>query len=72
MKVIARGPNFIAHGPDFCDVEVKDRDGKVWRFDFDKWAGPLWLKKDGSQRKCQYPCKKAWDAFDKWNRKHNK
>lgn len=68
MKVIARGPGLIVHGPDHCDIEVTDSRGKVWRFDFDKWCGPMWLNKDGSMRKCQNPCRYAWEAFEKWHK----
>jgi hypothetical protein len=44
--------------------------GRTWRFDFDRYFGPLWLKKDGTERKCQNPNKRVWEAFDYWLRGH--
>ena len=40
--------------------------GRTWRFDFDRHLGPTWLKKDGSERKCQYPNRLVWLAFEQW------
>ena len=57
----------IVSGPDYCNQEITVN-GKVWRFDFDSYAGPLWLKKNGEPRKCQCPTVKAvWDEFQKWH-----
>jgi hypothetical protein len=41
-------------------------DGRIWRFDFDRQLGPLWLKSDGTERKCQMPNKRVWAAFEEW------
>lgn len=58
----------LVHGADAFNQEITVS-GNAWRFDFDDWCGPLWLKKDGRPRKCQYPTNKAvWDAFDEWYR----
>lgn len=41
--------------------------GREWRFNFHRYLGPDWLKKDGEPRKCQCPSNKAvWAEFDKW------
>ena len=44
--------------------------GHVWSFDYDRRLGPLWLKKDGTPRKCQNPKKAVWDAFEQWRIEH--
>lgn len=59
----------LVHGPDFCDQEITVK-GRVWRFDFDEWCGPLWLRKDGHERKCQNPNKAVWKAFEKWQKEN--
>lgn len=56
----------LVHGPDLVNQSVRAL-GKIWRFDFDKWCGPLWLNKDGSDRKNQDPPKAVWDAFQNWH-----
>lgn len=61
----------IVHGPDACDQEIKVL-GRVWRFDYDRHCGPLWLRKDGQARKCQNPSNTAvWRAFARWERRNN-
>ena len=40
--------------------------GRAWRFHYDRYFGPLWLKKDGTERKCQNPGKPVWRAFEEW------
>lgn len=41
--------------------------GREWRFNFHRYLGPDWLKKNGEPRKCQCPSSKAvWVEFDKW------
>ena len=42
--------------------------GREWRFDYDKKFGPLWLKKDGTERQCQNPGKAVWQAFEQWQK----
>ena len=55
-----------------CDMPDNEItvNGRTWRFDFDRCFGPLWLKKDGTERKCQNPNKRVWEAFDYWLRGH--
>jgi hypothetical protein len=65
MKSIRVSPDMIISVCDAPDNEVTVN-GRVWRFDFDRHLGPTWLKKDGSDRKCQNPKKAVWDAFQKW------
>ena len=55
-------------GPDACNQEITVN-GRIWRFDFDRYGGPLWLRADGEPRKCQCPTAKAvWDAFEAWHK----
>ncbi len=65
MKSIRVSPETIISVCDSPDNEIVVA-GRIWRFDFDRYLGPTWLKKDGSDRKCQNPSKKVWDAFKKW------
>ena len=53
-----------------------DRNGKLWRWEFNYYFGPLFLRKDGepmvNQPGGKHP---AWSAFDRWwvrfdHRKH--
>ena len=42
-------------------------DGKIWEFEFHRYCGPLWLRKDGYARMCQCPTnKRVWEEFNKW------
>lgn len=59
----------ILHGPDFTGQTVRVN-GRVWRFDFDRYTGPHWLRKDGEPRKCQCPNKAVWVAFNEWMKKN--
>lgn len=43
--------------------------GKEWRFDFDEYGGPLWLRKDGEPRKCQNPNKAVWRRWEGWHKR---
>lgn len=61
----------IVSGPDFLNVHIKVW-GRIWRFDYDRYMGPLWLKADGSARKCQNPNKAVWNAFEKWRKSNIK
>lgn len=66
------------HRIDFTDgtvayVDYADADGRavvngrVWRWEFHEYCGPLFLRADGEPRKCQCPTVKAvWVAFDQW------
>lgn len=58
----------IVDGPDITGAQVTV-DGKVWRFDFDSYFGPLWTKRNGDAAKNQNPPKAVWDAFQKWHDK---
>ena len=51
-----------------------DKNGKEWRWEFNPYFGPLWIRKDGEQFKNQYFSEKhpAWKPFEKWLKKHNK
>ncbi len=71
MKSIRWDENTIITFSDFSDQEITVN-GKVWRFDYDRRLGPLWLKKDGSERSCQNPNKAVWKAFEQWLIEHDK
>lgn len=62
-------PMFISE-PEVIGQEIIVN-GKVWRFDYCGYSGPLWVKKNGEPRKCQTPVNKAvWEEFDKWLKSH--
>jgi hypothetical protein len=62
----------IISGPDAADQSFVVN-GRTWRFDFDDYCGPLWLRKNGEPRKCQCPTVKAvWDAFQVWHNNYKK
>lgn len=63
----------IAH-ISYCDaVGEVIINGRKWRWEFHKYMGPQFLKKDGSPRKNQCPTVKAvWDAFEKWHKKYER
>ena len=65
MKSIRWDENTIITVSDFSDQQITVN-GKVWRFDYDRRLGPLWLKKDGTERNCQNPNKAVWAAFEQW------
>jgi len=65
MKSIRISPTAIKSGCDAPDNEIAVN-GRGWRFDFDRHLGPTWLRKDGSDRKCQNPSKAVWDAYGNW------
>lgn len=46
----------------------KDKYGKVWRWEFNKWFGPTFLKKNGEPLKNQPIAENhpAWKPFYKW------
>lgn len=58
----------LVHGPDAYDQKIIVN-GRVWRFDFDKWMGPLWIRKDGQARENQNPGKSVWKEFEKWQKR---
>ncbi len=55
----------VVHGPDFVDQKIKVR-GQEWHFDYDLHHGPLWLRKDGMERRCQNPHIGVWKALARW------
>ncbi len=69
MKSIRWDKNTIISMPDFLDQQIVVN-GRIWRFNFCRHTGPLWLKKDGSFRYCQIPKKAVWDAFEQWLIEH--
>ena len=71
MKSIRLSPDTIISVCEMPDNEIVVN-GKAWRFDFDRHLGPLWLKKNGSERKCQNPNKAVWEKFEKWFKKNYK
>lgn len=59
---------FIDYPDGYGEAEVN---GKTWRWEFHRYCGPTFLKKDGEPRKCQFPKnKKVWVAFEKWHREY--
>ena len=41
--------------------------GREWRWEFHRFLGPLFLRKDGEPRACQCPTiPGVWDAFAAW------
>jgi len=61
--------NTIISVPDLPGIQIVVN-GKIWSFDYSKYWGPIWLKKDGTDRKCQNPNKAVWKAFEEWKNKH--
>lgn len=60
--------NTIVTLPDYPGQQIVVN-GKVWSFDYSKRLGPIWLKKDGTDRKCQNPNKAVWKAFEQWQQR---
>lgn len=53
--------------------EVEGRaivNGRVWRWEFSRFAGPHFINKNGEPRKCQNPNKDVWKAFNAWLAKY--
>jgi hypothetical protein len=71
MKTIRWDKNTLVSMCDEPDQQVMVN-GKVWRFDYDRRLGPLWLRKDGSDRRCQNPNKAVWAAFEEWIKTRDK
>jgi hypothetical protein len=67
MKSIRWDKNTLISMPDFIDQQIIVN-GRVWSFDYYQRLGPLWLKKDGSERRCQNPNKRVWAAFEEGQR----
>lgn len=76
LPFIMAGHSFTT--PDGCVVFIDYADafgsavvnGREWRWEFHRYLGPLWLKKDGEPRACQCPTIPAvWDAFSEWHKR---
>lgn len=58
---------------DFADAEGSAVvNGRLWKWEFCQWGGPLFLRKDGRARKHQNPSKVVWMAFDRWLKAYRK
>ncbi len=71
MKSIRWDENTIITFADYPGQQVVVN-GRIWAFDFCEHFGPIWLKKDGTERKCQNPKKAVWKAFEQWLIEHDK
>ena len=71
MKDIWLSPTTVITVCDLPNQQVTVQ-GRVWRFDYDRHFGPLWLRKDGTERSCQNPKKEVWTAFELWLKKYNR
>jgi len=69
MKDIWLNKNTVISVCDSPDQQMEVK-GRIWRFDYDRWVGPLWLKKNGEPRECQNPNKAVWQAFENWRSKN--
>jgi len=69
MKDIWLNKNTVISVCDSPDQQM-EVNGRIWRFDYDRWLGPLWLKKNGEPRECQNPNKAVWQAFENWRSKN--
>ena len=69
MKSIRWDKNTLISMPDHPGEQIVVN-GRVWSFDYCRRLGSLWLKKDGTDRKCQNPNKAVWKAFEQWLIEH--
>ena len=69
MKSIRWDKNTLISMPDCIDQQIVVN-GRLWFFDYCRRLGPLWLKKNGTDRKCQNPSKAVWKAFEQWLIEH--
>jgi hypothetical protein len=45
--------------------------GRMWRWEFSKWTGPLFLRADGEPMARQPGAKNpVWAAFEKWQKEN--
>ena len=61
--------------PDVLDATVTGASGRVYRFEFDRWGGPMLLRKDGEPMKRQPGeghefWKAFWPWFSAWVKEH--
>lgn len=48
----------------FFDAEGEIKvDGRIMRFEFSKFFGPIWLNKDGTEKKNQNVSNRVWNAW---------
>jgi hypothetical protein len=47
-----------------------DSRGKLWRWEFTRWFGPLFVRKDGEPLAVQPVNDYAWDTFEAWYTKY--
>lgn len=71
MKDIWLNNSTVITVPDLIEQEITVN-GRIWRFDFDRYFGPVWLKKNGEARICQNPSKAVWQAFEEWQKEEAK
>ena len=68
MKTVPLTRSCFVSLPDAMDQEIVV-EGKIWRFDFSEHLGPIWMNKDGTDKKCQCPTNPAvWVEFEKWRK----
>jgi hypothetical protein len=66
MKIVARGPGFIACSSHSCSGSGEYR-GKTYHWDFSDRFGPLFTTKDGGDIDPQPGIRShAWAAFEVW------
>ena len=61
----------IVSGHDAVNQQITVK-GRIWRFHYDLWNGPMWLRKDGELRRCQSPHKAVWKAYMRWETRYRK
>lgn len=62
------GNPFIVTFPDGYGSAMVN--GRKWRWDYTKWGGPIFLNKDGSDRKRPPgPKHPVWKAFERWEKR---
>lgn len=55
---------------DYADAEGQARvGGRLWRWEFHRYLGPTFLRKDGEARVNQDPPKAVWRAFERWHQR---
>ena len=69
MKSFRWDKNTLISMPDCLGAQIVVN-SRIWSFDYCRRLGPLWIKKNGTHRKCQNPNKAVWDAFEQWRIEH--
>ena len=54
--------------------EGRDTGGRLWKWEFNPWFGPLFLRADGEPLKRQPIAENhpAWAPFEAWQKRHEK